>query len=170
MNRIFKALAQVSLVTALAVAMVILFADLQLPLGVTIATFYVIPILISLMSDRRLYTLGLAILCSLFVVVGYHISPDIGIPRWIVYIDRSAVVLVIWITAVLGVETIRAKKTIREMGKLLTICAWTKQIRIDDKWVPIEEYLVKHCGLKLTHGITKEAQQLYFKDMDIDIR
>ena len=170
MNRIFKALAKVSLMTALAVTMVILYVDLQLPLGVTITVFYVIPILISLMSDRREYTLGLAILCTLLVGVGYLFSPNIGVPRWVVIMDRSAVILVIWITAVLGTETAKAKNKIREMGKLLTICAWTKQIKIDDKWIPIEEYLVKHCGLKLTHGITKEAQQLYFKDMDIDIR
>jgi hypothetical protein len=170
MNRIFKALAQVSLATALAVTTVILFVDLQLPLGVTITAFYVIPVLISLMSDRREYTLGLAALCSLLVVLGYLLSPDIGVPRWIVIMDRSAVLLVIWITAILGTETVQAKKKIREMGKLLTICAWTKQIKVDDEWIPIEDYLTKHCGLKLTHGITKEAQQLYFKDMDIDIR
>ena len=170
MNRIFKALAKVSLVTALAVTAVILYVDLQLPLGVTITVFYIIPIMISLMSDRREYTFGLAIFCTLLIVLGYLLSPSIGIPKWVSVIDRSAIILVIWITAVLGIETVRAKKKIREMGKLLTICAWTKQIRIDDKWIPIEEYLVKHCGLKLTHGITKEAQQLYFKDMDIDIR
>ena len=170
MNRIFKALAQLSLATALAVTAIILFVDLQLPLGVTITAFYVIPILISLMSDRREYTLGLAILCSLLVALGYLLSHDIGVPRWIVLIDRSAVVLVIWITALLGIETAKAKKKIREMGKLLTICAWTKQIKVEDQWISIEDYLTKHCGLKLTHGITKEAQQLYFKDMDIDIR
>ena len=170
MNKIFEHLAPVSLATALAVTIVILFVDLQLPLGVTITAFYVIPILISLMSDRREYTLGLAIACSLLVVLGYSLSSKIGVPRWIVIMDRSAVVLVIWITAMLGTETAQAKKKIREMGKLLTICAWTKQIKIDDQWIPIEDYLTKHCGLKLTHGITKEAQQLYFKDMDIDIR
>ena len=170
MSKIFKHLARVSLATALAVTTVILFVDLQLPLGVTITAFYVIPILISLMSDRRKYTLGLAILCTLLVVLGYFLSPDIGVPRWIVLVDRSAVALVIWITAVLGIETTRAKKKIREMGKLLTICAWTKQIKIDDQWISIEDYLTKHCGLKITHVITKEAQQLYFKDMDIDIR
>ncbi len=84
MNRIFKALAKVSLVTALAVTTVILYVDLQLPLGVTITVFYVIPIMISLMSDRREYTLGLAFLCTLFVVVGYLFSPNIGVPRWVV--------------------------------------------------------------------------------------
>lgn len=170
MNKIFKALAKVSLATALAVAAVIFFVDLKLPLGVTITVFYVIPILISLMCDRRLYTLGLAALCSLLVVLGYLLSPSIGIPKWVSVIDRSAIVLVIWITAVLGTETAKAKKKIREMGKLLTICAWTKQIKVEDQWISIEDYLTKHCGLKLTHGITKEAQQLYFKDMDIDIR
>lgn len=170
MNKIFKALARISLATALAVIVVIFFVDLQVPLGVTITTFYVIPILISMMSDRREYTFGLAGLCTLLVVLGYLFSPNIGIKRWVSVIDRSAVILVIWITAVLGIETAKAKKKIREMGKLLTICAWTKQIKVDDNWIPIEDYLTKHCGLKLTHGITKEAQQLYFKDMDIDIR
>ncbi|MFN8009555.1 MAG: hypothetical protein U0V70_21485 [Terriglobia bacterium] len=170
MNKIFKVLGQVSLATALAVTIVILFVDLQVPLGVTITTFYVLPILITLMSDRREYTLGLAVLSSLLVILGLFLSPDIGVPRWITIIDRSAVILVIWITAFLGTETNRAKQKIREMGKLLTICAWTKQVKVDDEWISIEDYLIKHCGLKLTHGITKEAQQQFFKDLDIDIQ
>jgi hypothetical protein len=140
------------------------------PLGATVTAFYVIPILVSLMADRRPFTMGLALVCTLLVILGYFLSIGIGIPRWIVIFDRSCVVLVIWITAILGIETTRAKKRIRELGQLLTLCAWTKQVKIEDKWIPIEEYLTKHCGLKISHGITKEAQKLYFRDMDIDIR
>ena len=74
MNRIFKALAQVSLATALAVTIVILFADLQLPLGVTITGFYTIPILISLMSDRLLWleTCKLSLLINVTIIKLYR--------------------------------------------------------------------------------------------------
>jgi hypothetical protein len=34
------------------------------------------------------------------------------------------------------------------------ICAWTKQIKDEGQWVPIEDYLVRHFKLNLTHGIS----------------
>ncbi|MGV3774680.1 MAG: PAS domain S-box protein [Verrucomicrobiales bacterium] len=40
---------------------------------------------------------------------------------------------------------------------LLTICAWTKQIRIKDKWVSVEHFLKEKFGISTSHGISDEA-------------
>lgn len=40
---------------------------------------------------------------------------------------------------------------------VLRICAWTKQVNVDGKWIPIDEYLHAHLGLTLTHGMSEEA-------------
>jgi PAS domain S-box-containing protein len=51
-------------------------------------------------------------------------------------------------------------------GGLLKICAWTKQIEIDGRWVPIDEFLRDFLQLRLSHGISEtgialsEAQPL----------
>jgi PAS domain S-box-containing protein len=40
---------------------------------------------------------------------------------------------------------------------LVTICAWSKQVRSGENWVPMEEFLSKHLRLKLTHGMSDEV-------------
>lgn len=40
---------------------------------------------------------------------------------------------------------------------LLTVCAWTKQVKVDDGWVPYDRFLTDHLGLRVTHGISEEA-------------
>jgi len=44
-----------------------------------------------------------------------------------------------------------------ESTAVYAICAWTKQIRIGDKWIPVEQFLEEHLGLCMTHGISEGA-------------
>jgi PAS domain S-box-containing protein len=48
-------------------------------------------------------------------------------------------------------------------SKLLTICAWTKRVRCNDQWMPVDEFLVKELGLQLTHGMSTEAEADFMK-------
>jgi len=43
-------------------------------------------------------------------------------------------------------------------SKLLTICAWTKQVRCNDQWMPVDEFLVNELRLNLTHGMSADAE------------
>src|SRR5439155_12145329 len=65
-----------------------------------------------------------------------------------------------------------AKKTEEELRKavaeieklhsgLLKICAWTKQIEVNGRWVPVDEFLRDFLQLKLTHGISDRGLALY---------
>lgn len=47
---------------------------------------------------------------------------------------------------------------------LLKICAWTKRIEIDGRWIPVDEFLSDHLHLKLTHGMSVEGAQLFHKE------
>ena len=40
---------------------------------------------------------------------------------------------------------------------LLKVCAWTKRIELNEKWIPIDEFLTKHLHLKLTPGVSVEG-------------
>ncbi|MDQ1474590.1 MAG: hypothetical protein QOJ99_6070 [Bryobacterales bacterium] len=40
---------------------------------------------------------------------------------------------------------------------LLTMCAWTKRIKVADRWLSVEEYLLQVHGLRVTHGICPDA-------------
>lgn len=43
-------------------------------------------------------------------------------------------------------------------AQFLTICAWSKRIKVDDdKWVSFEDFLAHYLGLHVTHGISPEV-------------
>jgi PAS domain S-box-containing protein len=40
---------------------------------------------------------------------------------------------------------------------LVTMCAWTRRIQMDGRWVPIEEFLLEKFGVRVSHGISEDA-------------
>jgi PAS domain S-box-containing protein len=46
---------------------------------------------------------------------------------------------------------------------LLKVCAWTKRIEVDGRWISIEEFLSHYLHLQLTHGMSEEAVRLFGK-------
>jgi PAS domain S-box-containing protein len=47
---------------------------------------------------------------------------------------------------------------------LLKICAWTKRIEIDGRWISVDEFLSDHLHLKLTHGMSVEGERIFKKE------
>ena len=47
---------------------------------------------------------------------------------------------------------------------LLKVCAWTKRIEVDGRWISIEDFLSKYLHLQLTHGMSDDAVRLFGKD------
>ena len=47
-----------------------------------------------------------------------------------------------------------------DLEKLVTVCAWSRKIKVDGKWVTFEEYLVDNLGVRITHGIDPEAARM----------
>ena len=47
---------------------------------------------------------------------------------------------------------------------LLKVCAWTKRIQIDGRWISVDEFLRDHLHLNLTHGMSAEGAQLFRKE------
>jgi hypothetical protein len=42
-------------------------------------------------------------------------------------------------------------------SQLQVVCAWTKRIRVEGKWVALDEFLTSKLNVKVTHGISPEA-------------
>lgn len=47
---------------------------------------------------------------------------------------------------------------------LLKICAWTKRVEIDGRWIPVDEFLSDRLHLKLSHGMSVEGARLFQKE------
>ena len=44
-----------------------------------------------------------------------------------------------------------------ELERLVTVCAWSKKIKVNGRWVTFEEFLVDNLGVRITHGIDPES-------------
>ncbi len=45
-------------------------------------------------------------------------------------------------------------------NEIVRVCAWTKQVEVDGKWIPIDHYLAKYLGLKVSHGISEKGLEM----------
>ncbi len=55
------------------------------------------------------------------------------------------------------------KRSTREIRKLQNglqvVCAWTKQVKVGDKWMAPDEFLITQLHLKISHGISPEGER-----------
>ena len=168
--KIFPYLKGFALAASLGTMAVVFLADVKSPLGLTVEALYVVPILLSLMADLPRLTFAVTALCGFLVVLAYFVSPDVGVPHWIVWSDRTVVIIVLALTSWRGNEIGRAKRRMHELEKWLTICAWTKQINVEGEWIPIERYLTEYVGLTLTHGMSQEALDRFMGELRREVR
>lgn len=58
-----------------------------------------------------------------------------------------------------------AAKEIQQLRRqLVKVCAWTKRIQINDRWIPVDEFLRTHLHLNLTHGMSIEGGRMFDKE------
>lgn len=73
------------------------------------------------------------------------------------------------ITAVLSSVVIWLAARVRKLQVgLVTVCAWTKQVRLGDTWVPADVYLEDRFGLRITHGISDGAATKFISEMEAE--
>ncbi len=44
-------------------------------------------------------------------------------------------------------------------GQLQVVCAWTKRINVEGKWIAIDEFLTDKLNTKVSYGVSPEAMQ-----------
>ena len=60
-----------------------------------------------------------------------------------------------------ALEEIRrsTEETRRLQGQLQVVCAWTKRINIEGRWVALDEFLTSKLNTQITYGVSPEAMQ-----------
>jgi K+-sensing histidine kinase KdpD len=51
------------------------------------------------------------------------------------------------------------EETRRLQGQLQVVCAWTKRINIEGRWVALDEFLTSKLNTQITYGVSPEAMQ-----------
>ncbi len=61
----------------------------------------------------------------------------------------------------------------REIQKLRdniqVVCAWTKRIKVDGKWIPFDQFLSSSLHVKVSHGVSPEAFEIQMKNLAKDL-
>ena len=55
--------------------------------------------------------------------------------------------------------TVWLLRRLRDLEGLITVCAWTRRVQWEGRWISFEEYLAKRFNLYCTHGICEEAAE-----------
>jgi len=61
-------------------------------------------------------------------------------------------------------RAVRGAERSAELERLVTVCAWSKKIQVDGKWVTFEEFLVDNLGVRITHGIDPESARKFHRE------
>jgi K+-sensing histidine kinase KdpD len=51
------------------------------------------------------------------------------------------------------------EETLKLQHQLHVVCAWTKRINIEGKWIPLDEFLTDKLNAKVSYGVSPEAMQ-----------
>jgi hypothetical protein len=151
--------------------LMVLALDLAVPSGVAIGVLYIVPVLVSLSCYQKRFTVFIAVASTIFIILDYFLQPPV-LEIWKVISNRAIALVVIWVTASLGLQRRIAEQkrenAVREREKVLEdirilrgflpICAWCKKIRDDEGyWTQIEEYIQRHSEADFSHGICPEC-------------
>ncbi len=49
------------------------------------------------------------------------------------------------------------------------MCAWTKKVKVHDEWIPVEDYLRKHLGVTISHGMSPESAREFLAYSRIEV-
>jgi hypothetical protein len=153
------------LVTALGLAMLILGADLWSPRGITVSTLYVVPVILMQRATSNFLTCITAGFCAILATLGVILSRDIGVPASVVLANYIIALMALTLTTALGVVATRRSLHLKAVTSLLTMCAWTKQVKENGRWISIEEYLQTHSGVRVSHGISEDVAKKLLADI-----
>jgi K+-sensing histidine kinase KdpD len=57
-------------------------------------------------------------------------------------------------------EIKRSTEAVRHLqGQLQVVCAWTKRINVEGRWIALDEFLTHELNTKITYGVSPEAMQ-----------
>jgi CHASE3 domain sensor protein len=73
--------------------------------------------------------------------------------------DQTALFVLIGVTAIALIAIIAVLLRLEHLRQIVTVCAWTGQVKHEGEWVRLEDYLKQRFGLSVSHGLSKEAAE-----------
>lgn len=80
--------------------------------------------------------------------------------------DQTALFVLVGMTAVALIIVVAALSRLEHLRQIVTICAWTGQVKHEGEWMRLEEYLKRRFGVSVSHGLSKEAAEKMAREME----
>jgi CHASE3 domain sensor protein len=74
-------------------------------------------------------------------------------------LDQTISLAFVAVTALSLIAVVAIVLRLEQLRQIVTICAWTGQVKLEGQWVPMEEYLKKRFGLSISHGLSQQAAE-----------
>jgi CHASE3 domain sensor protein len=59
---------------------------------------------------------------------------------------------------------------LRRLEKYVTVCAWSKMVRLGDEWLTIEQYLQRYHGMSVSHGISDKELKKFISQNNLEVQ
>ena len=66
-------------------------------------------------------------------------------------------VILIGVVAVVMMFIVIILLRLEKLQQVVTICAWTGQVKYEGQWIRLDDYLQRRFGLSVSHGLSREA-------------
>ncbi len=79
--------------------------------------------------------------------------------------DQAISLALVAVTVIALIAIIGTVMRMEHLRQIVTVCAWTGQIKDGGEWVRMEDYLKKRFGVSVSHGLSKEAADKMSEEM-----
>lgn len=80
-------------------------------------------------------------------------------------LDQTISLVVVGVTAVALIAIVAILLRLEKLRQIVTVCAWTGQVKHEGEWMRMEEYLERRFGLSVTHGLSKAAAEKMIQEI-----
>jgi hypothetical protein len=111
---------------------------------------------------RHYFTVSIASLLALVLWISAHFLSRELEPASEVFSGRlngMEVILAGFLVLASALGALLLLRRLHRARPILTMSAYSKQVRVNGRWVPIEEYLRDELGIEISHGMTEEEKE-----------
>ncbi len=144
----------------------ILFVDYLTPLGIADGMLYLIGVVYAAVLNDKKKIIIYSAVCSLATAAGVFISPDTGVTVLIYGANRVFAILAIWLITAFIIIRMKQKEKIEKLGRMIIMSAWNKQVKYNDTWISVEDYLKKEFNIIVSHSIDPESAEKMLRDLE----
>ena len=75
------------------------------------------------------------------------------------FFDQTSSLVMVGLTAMALIAIVTILIRLEKLRQIVTVCAWTGQVKHEGEWIPLDKYLQLRFGLFVSHGLSDEAAE-----------